>query len=197
MLLINNTDEDMVLHQLRAKHGKIVGIFKASAALDNPRAMIPKKMPPIVNPKTGKVALPGAICAGFFCAKKDDNALVGTEGAMAFTPTKRFPVGITVGWEVPLTSLTGSYNCLFISASQFSGNIDRLINAMEHCNILHMKTGSSGGGMVFAEMNDPHGRERYMLVSIGPVASERDIYMKTKTNPTDKPSPRNGSMASL
>ena len=68
---------------------------------------------------------------------------------------------------------------------------------MEHCNILHMKTGSSGGGMVFAEMNDPHGREGYMLVSIGPIASERDIYMKTKTNPTDKPSPRNGSMASL
>lgn len=89
MIIINHTDEDMAMVDLHATHGKIVGIFKESAGIDDVKAIIPKKLQPIVDPKTGKVVLAGAIAAGFFAAKKRDSALVGTQGAMQFAKTTR------------------------------------------------------------------------------------------------------------
>ena len=100
MVIINDTNEDLRLIDLHATHGKIVGIFKENAALDNPQTIIPKKLPPIVNPKTGKVVAEGSIQAGFFAARKKDAALYGSQGGMKFDAITPYPKGIYVGWEV-------------------------------------------------------------------------------------------------
>ena len=127
MVIINDTEEDLDLAAIHATHGKIVGIFKASAKVDNPQAIVPKRLPPIINPKTHKVVCKGAIQAGFFATRKHDNALIGTQGAFKFAATTQYPKGIYVGWEVPLSQ--GS-NCLLVSAaydgscSQFSDKTD-------------------------------------------------------------------------
>ena len=100
MVIINDTDTDMRLIDLHATHGKIVGIFKEHATVDNPQPIIPKKLPPIVNPKTGKVLTEGSIQAGFFAARKKDLALIGSQGGLRFDATPNYPKGIYVGWEV-------------------------------------------------------------------------------------------------
>ena len=90
MVIINDTDEDIRMIDLHATHGKVVGIFKEKAELDNPQPILPKRLPPIINPKTKKIAVEGSVQAGFFAARKRDNALVGTQGGMKFEATKRF-----------------------------------------------------------------------------------------------------------
>ena len=89
MVIINDSDEDMRMIDLHATHGKVVGIFKEKAALDNPQPILPKRLPPIVDPKTKKVVIEGSVQAGFFAARKRDNALVGTQGGMRFDATER------------------------------------------------------------------------------------------------------------
>eukprot|EP00112_Aurelia_sp_Birch-Aquarium-sp1_P015010 Seg329.3 transcript_id=Seg329.3/GoldUCD/mRNA.D3Y31 product="hypothetical protein" protein_id=Seg329.3/GoldUCD/D3Y31 len=99
MVIINDTDTDMRLIDLHATHGKIVGIFKEHATVDNPQPIIPKKLPPIVNPKNGKILTEGSIQAGFFAARKRDAALIGSQGGLRFDATPNYPKGIYVGWE--------------------------------------------------------------------------------------------------
>ena len=100
MVIINDTNEDMRLVDVHATHGKIVGIFKENPQLDNPQPIIPKKLPPIINPKTKKVLAEGSIQAGFFAARKRDAALIGTQGGLKFDVTSSYPKGLFVGWEV-------------------------------------------------------------------------------------------------
>ena len=47
MLIINNTDEDMGLDEIVATHGKVVGVFRADKQEENPRLLIPKRLPPV------------------------------------------------------------------------------------------------------------------------------------------------------
>lgn len=90
MVIINDSDEDIRMIDLHATHGKIIGIFKEKAALDNPQPILPKRLPPIINPKTKKVVIEGSVQAGFFAARKKDSALFGTQGGMKFEATERF-----------------------------------------------------------------------------------------------------------
>ena len=90
MVIINDSDEDMRMIDLHATHGKVVGIFKEKAELDNPQPILPKRLPPIVDPKTKKVVIEGSVQAGFFAARKRDSALVGTQGGMRFDATERY-----------------------------------------------------------------------------------------------------------
>ena len=90
MVIINNTDEDMRMVDLYATHGKVVGIFKENADLDNPQPILPRRLPPIINPTTKKVIADGSVLAGFFAARKRDNALQGTQGGMKFEATERY-----------------------------------------------------------------------------------------------------------
>ena len=94
MVIINDTDEDMIMVDLHATHGKIVGIFKEKASVDNPQPILPKRLSPIVNPTTKKVMVEGAVTAGFFAAQKRDNALYGSQGGMQFGATERYFRGI-------------------------------------------------------------------------------------------------------
>ena len=43
MVIINDTDQDLVLEDLTCTHGKVVAIFKENAAEENPQPIIPKK----------------------------------------------------------------------------------------------------------------------------------------------------------
>ena len=106
MVIINDTNEDLRLIDVHATHGKIVGIFKENPQLDNPQPIIPKKLPPIVNPKTKKVLAEGSIQAGFFAARKRDAALVGSQGGLKFDVTSSYPKGIFVGYEVTCPRLS-------------------------------------------------------------------------------------------
>ena len=92
MVLINDTDEDIRMIDLHATHGKIIGIFKEKAELDNPQPILPKRLPPIINPTTKKVMVEGSVQAGFFAARKRDNALVGSQGGMRFDATERYAI---------------------------------------------------------------------------------------------------------
>lgn len=91
MVIINDTDQDLVLEDLTCTHGKVVAIFKENVAEENPQPIIPKRLPPIINPQTKKVVSEGSIQAGFFTARKRDDALIGTRGALKSKPTSHFP----------------------------------------------------------------------------------------------------------
>lgn len=127
MVILNDTDQDLDLEDITCTHGKVIGIFKENAAKENPKPIIPKKLPPVINPKTKKVVAEGAILAGFLAVRKRDDALFGTQGALKFKATESFPQGAYLGWSVPLA--IGS-NALLVSAtyngsvSQFSDNTD-------------------------------------------------------------------------
>lgn len=129
MVILNDTDQDLDLEEITCTHGKVIGIFKDNAALENPKPIIPKKLPPIIDPKTKEVVAEGSIQAGFLSVRKRDNALKGTQGALKFKATEPFPQGAYIGWSVPLIGF-GESNALLVSAtyngsvSQFSDNTD-------------------------------------------------------------------------
>ena len=100
MVILNDSNEDMELADIFMEHGKVVGIFKEQLCSENPQPIIPKRMPPIVNVKTGKTIVKGSIHACFFATRKRDQAQTGCQGVLKFEPTGRFPVGIFVKWEV-------------------------------------------------------------------------------------------------
>lgn len=130
MVILNDTDQDLDLEDITCTHGKVIGIFKENAASENPKPIIPKRLPPIIDPKTKKVVAKGSIQAGFLSVRKMDCALYGTQGALKFKATESFPQGAYLGWSVPLTSICsiGGSNALLVSAtyngsvSQFSDN---------------------------------------------------------------------------
>lgn len=129
MVILNDTDQDLDLEDITCTHGKVIGIFKENSALENSKPIIPKRLPPIIDPKTKKVVAEGSIQAGFLSVRKRDDALIGTQGALKFKATESFPQGAYLGWSVPLTRIGGS-NALLVSAtyngsvSQFSDNTD-------------------------------------------------------------------------
>ena len=100
MVIINDTKEDLRLVDTHITHGKIIAIFKNDAALDNPKPIIPKRLEPIIDPKSKKEILEGVIQAGFFAARKKDNALVGSQGSIKFDHTSSYSKGLFLGWEV-------------------------------------------------------------------------------------------------
>ena len=100
MVIMNDSDEDMQMSHFSITYGKVVGTFKEQLSSDNPQPIIPKRMPAIVNSKTGKTIVQGSIQACLFAARKRNQALTGSQGALEFEPTQIFPMGLFVGWEV-------------------------------------------------------------------------------------------------
>ena len=121
MVILNDTDQDLDLEDITCTHGKVVGNFKERAALENPKPIIPKRLPPILDPVTKKILLEGSIQAGFLAARKRDNALIGTQGALKFKATQSFPQGAYLGCSLPLS--IGS-NALLVSAN-FTGSVSK------------------------------------------------------------------------
>ena len=161
MIIINDTDDDLELAEYHTTHGKIIGIFKENAALDNPKPIIPKRLPPIINPQ-GKQIAKGSIQAGFFATQKNDNALVGSQGALKFSPMTSFPKGIFLGWEVPLSE--GS-NRLLVSAdftgttSQFSDNTNSADKQEDTANGIN-------GGKIVGRVHSPSGSQGYYIINV-------------------------------
>jgi len=162
MVIINDTNEDMRLVDVHATHGKIVGIFKESAQLDNPQPIIPKKLPPIVNPKTKKVLAEGSIQAGFFAARKRDAALIGSQGGLKFDVTSSYPKGLFVGWEVPLSQ---GDNRVLVSAD-FSGSASEFSDKTNDDGSQESTSTSSAQAKVTARVNSGSGSEAYYIVNV-------------------------------
>ena len=162
MLIINNTDEDMGLDEIVATHGKVVGVFRADKQEENPRLLIPKRLPPV--PQQSDQA---GIFAGFFVARKNDKALIVTQGAMKFEKTKTYPDGVYIGWEVRLR--VGN-NRVLVSAT-FTDGAGKFSEKTNNEDKQSDSSKSSQGGMVFANINDKSRSRAHMITSIGPVAS--------------------------
>ena len=100
MVIMNDSREDMELTDIYIEYGNVVGICKETMRSDTLKPVLPKRMPPIVNVKTGKLLVEESIHACFFAARKRGKAMSGSKGVLQFKPTDRFPVGLFVGWEV-------------------------------------------------------------------------------------------------
>ena len=162
MVIINDTDQDLVLENLTCTHGKVVAIFKENAAEDNPQPIIPKRLPPIINPKTKKVVAEGSIQAGFFTVRKRDAALIGTQGALKFKANESFPQGAYIGWSVPLSE--GS-NALLVSAT-FNGSTSKFSdNTGSHGKQEDTST-STTNASITGRVNSGSGSEAYYIVNL-------------------------------
>ena len=100
MVILNDSNEDMEVVDIKSTYGKVVGMFKEQVGSTDPKPVIPKRMPPIVNAKTKKIIVEGSIQACFFAARKRENALTGSLGALQFASTSVFPKGLFIGWDV-------------------------------------------------------------------------------------------------
>ena len=162
MVIINDTDQDLVLENLTCTHGKVVAIFKENPAEDNPQPIIPKRLPPIINPKTKKVVFEGSIQAGFFTVRKRDDALIGTQGALKFKANESFPQGAYIGWSVPLSE--GS-NALLVSAT-FNGSTSKFSdNTGSHGKQEDTST-STTNASITGRVNSGSGSEAYYIVNL-------------------------------
>ena len=161
MIIINDTEDDLELAEYHTTHGKIIGIFKENAALDNPKPIIPKRLPPIINPK-GKQIAKGSIQAGFFATQKNDNALVGSQGALKFSPMTSFPKGIFLGWEVPLSE--GS-NRLLVSAD-FTGTTSQFSDNTNSADKQEDTAYGINGGKIVGRVHSPSGSQGYYIINV-------------------------------
>ena len=162
MVIINDTDQDLVLEDLTCTHGKVVAIFKENPAEENPQPIIPKRLPPITNPQTEEVVAEGSIQAGFFAATKRELALIGTQGALKFKANESFPQGAYIGWSVPLSE--GS-NALLVSAT-FNGSTSKFSdNTGSHGKQEDTST-STTNASITGRVNSGSGSEAYYIVSL-------------------------------
>ena len=163
MIIINDTDQDLVLEDLTCTHGKVVAIFKENAAEENPQPIIPKRLPPVINPETKEVVAElGSIQAGFFAARKRDAALIGTRGALKFEATESFPQGAYIGWSVPLSR---GKNALLVSAT-FNGSVSKFSdNTGSHGKQENTST-STTNASITGRVNSGSGSEAYYIVNL-------------------------------
>ncbi len=180
MVIINDTNEDMRLIDLHTTHGKVVGIFKENAALDNPQPIIPKKLPPIINPKTHKVVAEGSIQAGFFAARKKDAALIGSQGALKFDATSSYPKGVYIGWEVPLSQ---GKNCVLLSAD-YTGSTSDFSDKTNSDGTQDISVVSSKNARITAHVNSGSGSEAYYIISITEPATAQLAMIRSPKEPT-------------
>lgn len=161
MVIINDTDQDLVLEDLTCTHGKVVAIFKENAAEENPQPIIPKRLPPVINPETKEV-IEGSIQAGFFGTRKRDAALIGTRGALKFEATESFPQGAYIGWSVPLSR---GKNALLVSAT-FNGSVSKFSdNTGSHGKQEDTST-STNNASITGRVNSGSGSEAYYIVNL-------------------------------
>jgi hypothetical protein len=161
MVIINNTNYNMVLTDLYVEHGEVVGIFE-SEATNQPtqaQAYIPALFP-IYNPNVQKTIT--MVSAGFFAAQKMNDALIGTVGAFQFAPTPDYPQGINIGWSIPLA--IGS-NSVLVDA-QNTGNLENFANSTESQSLQSSTSTSSTGASVSANVNSDSGSVGYMIITI-------------------------------
>lgn len=161
MVIINDTDQDLVLEDLTCTHGKVVTIFKENTAEENPQPIIPKRLPPVINPETKEV-IEGSIQAGFFGTRKRDAALIGTRGALKFEATESFPQGAYIGWSVPLSR---GKNALLVSAT-FNGSVSKFSdNTGSHGKQEDTST-STNNASITGRVNSGSGSEAYYIVNL-------------------------------
>ncbi len=153
-VIINNTASDLTMNAISYTNGKCVAGFKNSDDITNEQAIIPAVFE-MYNPATGQTIK--AISAGFLGARKRDNAVIGTLGAMSFAPTTDFPAGIFLGWEVPL--LIG-HNKLLVSAN-YTGDLSTFADNTQNADVLDSTDKSSTGATIEGHMNNTGGSEAY------------------------------------
>ena len=161
MVIINDTDDAMSLQDLATTHGKIVGIFKDNTNQSIALPIIPKRKSAVYNEK-GIMMSSGAVFAGFFAARKNDNAVVGSQGAMKFSATTLFPKGVSIGWEIPLS--IGS-NRLLVSAD-FDGTASAFSDKTNEEDKQEDSSTSSKKGVVVGRVNSGSGSRAYYIMSI-------------------------------
>lgn len=159
-VIINNTASDLVMSGISYTHGKCVAGFKNTDDITNEQAIIPAVFE-MYNPATQQTIK--AISAGFLGARKRDNALIGTLGAMSFAPTTDYPTGIFLGWEVPLAS---GDNTLLVSAN-YSGDLSTFADKAQSADVLDSSDKSSTGATIEGHMNSASGSEAYAFFIAG------------------------------
>lgn len=164
MVIINDTDQDLVLEDLTCTHGKVVAIFKENAAEENPQPIIPKRLPPIINPQTKKVVSEGSIQAGFFTARKRDDALIGTRGALKFKANESFPQGAYIGWRAPLSKGSNG-NALLVSAT-FNGSTSKFSDNTDSHGKQEDTSTSTTHANITGRVNSGSGSEAYYIVNL-------------------------------
>ena len=162
MVILNDTDQDLDLEDITSTHGKVVAIFKENAAKENPKPIIPKRLPPVIDPVTKKIKAPGSIQAGFFAVRKQDNFMIGPRGALKFKATESFPEGAYLGWEIPLA--IGS-NALLVSAT-YKGNVSQFSDDTGDNGKQEDTSTSAVNAKITGRVNSGSGSEAYYVVNL-------------------------------
>jgi hypothetical protein len=159
MVLINMTDDDLIMNDLGLVNGKQTVQFVYSDEGLEQHNLLQKRLliegipndPPEVT-----------YWSGMFAASKNNMALIGSLGAFGFERCPSFPNGVYVGWEIPLTALGGDNRCL-VSARDEGKARAFADNRVSSQGSLYSRD-SSGHATVTARMNSGGGSDGYMSV---------------------------------
>ena len=160
-LVVNDSSHDLDLVEHHTTLGEIVGIFKESPSVTDPKPIIPKRLDPLKS-ESGNKAIPGSIQAGIFVAKASDNAPLGTEGALKFGASTSFTKGVFVGWKVPSS---GSSNCLLVSAD-YDGSISQFCEDTNNEDKQVCISDGSDGAKVTGKIHSAHGTDGYYIFNV-------------------------------
>lgn len=170
-VIVNDTDDDLDLIEWHTKLGKVVGIFKENPSADNPKAIIPKRFKPIINPETGNEICKGSVQAGFFAATASNKTLDGTQGALKFRAITSFSKGIYMGWEVPMSE---SSNRLLVSAD-FSGSTSQFSDKINEEDKQEDTSNGSNDARVVGRVHSANGSAGYYLFNVTEPTTEASI----------------------
>lgn len=155
-VLVNMTDDDLVLNDLGIINGKQLVQFVDP--LDAKQRNALNKRTFIELPDGNEVSY----WVGLFAASKRDMALIGSLGAYGFAPCPSFPASVYVGWEIPLTGMFGGPNRCLVSASR-QDSARRFAETTSTKGKLE-SSASSAVATVRARMHSGSGSEGYMSV---------------------------------
>lgn len=155
-VLINMTDDDLIMNDLGIVNGKQLVQFVDPLELKQ-RNALNKRVG--IELKAGEIEY--SYWVGLFAASKRDMALIGSLGAYSFTPCNSFPHSVYVGWEIPLTFFGGNNRCLVSALNE--GSCKRFADKTSRDGTLESAS-ESNIATVTARMHSGSGSEGYMSV---------------------------------
>lgn len=157
-LILNDTDaNDLSMDSMSLKHGKCTLGFQDTLSGKPVIGALPSRARWTVDGVVNHL-----VYTALFSASKKSGALIGSQGAFGFNPTKTCPNGVKLAWEVPYSGKNRVYVTLnsTASVSSIASEVDK------HTYLNDESTLKGSTRKLEAHMNDKSGGQAYAIYTL-------------------------------